>query len=180
MKDLLTLLFVVCTIPAFLHKADEVVYGHEVILPNKFEIIELYEEEIKDDPITQEVNFTSYYVGDECESYDMTGSGLNSSNFNINENGWYTYNGKVVIATATYECMNNTYGVCGNYNSLPDGYSIFSYFDEVVIAVNGVEYEAIVLDSCGASFWDEDYQRFDIYVSSKDYSVGKVRGTVMY
>lgn len=128
----------------------------------------------------QDVSFTSYWDGDETGSGDSTGSGLNSLDFEVNEKGWYTYQNKVVVATATYECMNSNTGACSQYNKVPEGYHVMNYFDEMVIIVDDVPYLAVVLDSCGASFWAEERQRVDIYVSSEESAVGKVYGSIKY
>lgn len=135
---------------------------------NEVEIVEEATTEIttkKDEP--KAVRFTSYYIGDYSGSGATTSSGLGVDDFEVNENGWYTYNGKVVIASATYRCLNATTGACGKYNELPEGYNIYKIGDEITIFLNGNNYEAIILDSCGASFWEEDLQRYDIFVQDK-------------
>ncbi len=114
------------------------------------------------------VRFTSYWVGD-GSSADMTSSGLNSHDFEVNNQGWYTYQDKVVLASATDVCLESTTGACGKYNELPEGYNLHSLFDELVIHVDGVEYDAIILDSCGASFWNEEHQRYDLYIADVQY-----------
>ncbi len=114
------------------------------------------------------VRFTSYWVGD-GSSADTTSSGLNSKDFEVNENGWYTYQNKVVLAAATDICLEAKTGACGKYNELPEGYNLHSLYDELTIYVDEVAYDAIILDSCGASFWQEEYQRYDLYISSDKY-----------
>ena len=134
----------------------------------------------EDVPTVQEVSFTSYWNGDPTGSGTTTGSGLSTSDFQINEMGWYTYDGKVVIATATWECVNSRYGACAEYTEVPEGYHIMSYGDEVKINLLGKSYNAIVADTCGASFWQEDYQRVDIFVAAPEYGVGKTKGYIEY
>lgn len=124
------------------------------------------------------VSFTGYYVHDGTGSGSCTGSGLCTNNFQVNENGWYTYQGKVVIATATNLCLNLTTGVCGQYNSLPAGYNAYDYGDTIWFTLDGKRYEGIVLDTCGASFWQEKYQRYDIFVAGSQYGIGKKLGTL--
>lgn len=126
----------------------------------------------------QAVTFTSYYPDDPTGSGTVTGSGLSTEDFEINELGWFTYQGKVVIATATYECLYSSDGACAAYNDVPDDYHIRGYGSTMTLLLNGQEFEAIVLDSCGASFWDESTQRVDIYVAAPEYSIGKVSGEV--
>lgn len=113
------------------------------------------------------VRFTSYYIGDCSGSGASTSSGLSVDDFEINEMGWYTYQGKVVLATATHQCLEAFTGACGKYDKLPDGYNIHQLYDELTIFLGGNNYEAIVLDSCGASFWEEELQRYDIFVKDK-------------
>lgn len=117
------------------------------------------------DPI--KVRFTSYWEHDGTGSGKCTSSGLCIEDFDLNDNGWYLYQGKVVIATATYVCFYATDGPCSKYNSLPDNYNMYNIYDELIIFIDDQMYEAIVLDSCGASFWEEEHQRYDIFVSNE-------------
>lgn len=98
-----------------------------------------------------DTRMTSFYP---AESSDCTGSGLCSWDFGVNENGWYTYNGKLVVATATQYLANQ-----GWY--LADGVHTFRYYDEITLVIDGVEYQAIVLDSCGNSMKTD---RIDLFV----------------
>lgn len=98
-----------------------------------------------------DTRMTSFYP---AESSDCTGSGLCSWDFEVNENGWYTYNGKLVVATATQYLANQ-----GWY--LADGVHTFRYYDEITLVIDGVEYQAIVLDSCGNSMKTD---RIDLFV----------------
>lgn len=129
--------------------------------------INIQEEPQKEEEPTG-VRFTSYHVGDYSGSGTVTGSGLSIDDFDINSEGWYTYEGKVVLAAATYACLESDSGACANYNELPDGYMIHGYWDEVSLFLNGTIYDGIILDSCGASFWDEPLQRYDIFVADKE------------
>lgn len=63
--------------------------------------------------------------------------------FQVNEKGWYTYKGKLVIATATKYLFS--YGYSRKENII-----YYRYYDILNIKINGTIYEAIVLDSCGA------------------------------
>ena len=98
---------------------------------------------------------TSFYP---AESSDCTGSGLCSWDFGVNEHGWYTYNGKLVVATATQYLANQ-----GWY--LADGVHTYRYYDEITLIIDGVEYQAIVLDSCGSSMRTD---RIDLFVTGAD------------
>lgn len=98
---------------------------------------------------------TSFYP---AESSDCTGSGLCSWDFGVNDNGWYTYNGKLVVATATQYLANQ-----GWY--LAPGVHTYRYYDEITLVIDGVEYQAIVLDSCGSSMRTD---RIDLFVNGAD------------
>lgn len=112
--------------------------------------------------------FTSYYEGD-GSSNNITASTLTTADFQINSEGWYLYKGKVVLAASTYRCLNAKSGACGAYNTVPEGYELFSLHDEVIFEFNDKVYEGIILDSCGACFVEHpgEYQRLDIFVAKK-------------
>lgn len=117
--------------------------------------------EYKEEPeiIKEEIykyRLTSYYPGDECASGYCTGTGLCTDDFQVNEYGWYTYNGKLVLAAAT-TYLQNKFGV--KENKL-----YFKYYDEVTLTIDGVEYEGIILDTCGACYKNEI---IDLYVTNK-------------
>lgn len=95
---------------------------------------------------------TSYYPE---ETSNCTGSGLCSLDFQINDKGWYTYQGKLVVATATEYLLK--YGF-----SLAEGVHTYKYYDELILNIDGVDYPAIVLDSCGSSMKNG---RIDLFVS---------------
>lgn len=125
-----------------------------------------YEEEAIEDTF-RDVRFTNYYVGDGTGSGATVSVGLTTNNFQVNSRGWYTYKGRVVLATATTLCLEVKSGPCGRYNSLPNGYKANDLWDEVDIEFEGEIYPAVVLDSCGACFWDESKQRVDIFVTNQ-------------
>ena len=106
-------------------------------------------------PSTYETRMTSYWANDGYGTGDCTGSGLCSWDFGVNERGWYTYNGKLVIATATTYLTK--YGW-----SLAKGVRTYNYYDEITLVIDGVDYPAIVLDSCGSSMSNG---RIDLFVS---------------
>lgn len=93
---------------------------------------------------------TSYYPS---ETSDCTGSGLCSWDFQVNENGWYTYQGKLVIATATNYLINRF--------GLGSGVHTYRYYDELILNIDGIDYPAIVLDSCGHAMHSG---RIDLFV----------------
>lgn len=101
---------------------------------------------------------TSYYSG-EAGTGSCTGTGLCEKDFQINEKGWYTYKGKLVLAGATPYLLKYGY-------TKKEGRHYFKYYDEVKLTIDGVEYEGIILDSCGASMKVSE-NRIDLFVSGK-------------
>ena len=95
---------------------------------------------------------TSFWIGDDCNSEDMTASGKSSKDFGVNEHGWYTWNSMLVIATASHRL--------GNTNQ-----RTYNLYDQVTLVINGNTYRAVVLDVCGACMRDN---RIDLFV--KDYA----------
>lgn len=133
-------------------------------------------EETNNNLIRQEVIFTVFR--------DKTlGTQIKRSELVLNEKGIYTYQDKVCVATATYECLNSNSGSCKLYNfdNIPNNYHYFKYYDELVIILDGVEYDAIVVDSCGSCSTDknENHQRVDILVSD-DFKNTKSYGEIIY
>ena len=99
-----------------------------------------------------ETRLTSFYANDGCGTGSCTASGLCENNFEINENGWYTYQGKLVIATASDRL---------GYTEM----QTYNLYDELTLNINGTNYQAIVLDVCGFCQIDN---RIDLFVSGKD------------
>ena len=99
---------------------------------------------------------TSFWANDGYGTGECTGSGLCSWNFQTNDKGWYTYNGKLVIATATIYLANQGWSVA-------NGVHLYKYYDELILNIDGVDYDAIVLDSCGSSMKTD---RVDLFVSN--------------
>lgn len=126
-------------------------------------IEENYEEEAYIEPeyipenlsSTYETRMTSFWANDGYGTGNCTGSGLCSWDFGVDEHGWYTYNGKLVVATATTYLTK--YGW-----SLAKGVRTYNYYDEITLVIDGVDYPAIVLDSCGSSMSNG---RIDLFVS---------------
>lgn len=123
------------------------------------EIVEVMQEEPVEEEAEEvfyETRMTSYYPGDDCKSGTVTGSGKSIKDFEVNEYGWYTYNGKLVVATATKYLLN--YGF-----TLSEGVHTYKYWEEITIEIDGVRYEAIILDSCGHAMHSD---RIDLFVSN--------------
>lgn len=127
--------------------------------------IETIEETVTDN-VLNNYRITSYYPGDNCSTTTKTGSGKTINDFGtmkIGNKSVYTYQGKIVVAGATKELLKSGYSKNGAQNSQVKHY--FSYYDTGKIEIDGVWYDFIVLDSCGASMW-EQYYRLDIMVPS--------------
>ncbi len=129
------------------------------------------EEEEKTD-LAKDYRLTSYYTGDSTNSGSWVGAGINTSKFQINEKGWYTYKGKLVLAGATNECLNSTSGACGEWNIKKSDKHYYNYYDEIKVIIDEVEYEGIILDSCGACMY-LDENRIDLFVSNKESSIDR-------
>lgn len=112
-------------------------------------------------PKTYTTRMTSFYSGDECNTGSTTASGLSENDFDINEYGWYTYQDKLVIATASYRLKNWT---------MTDQAHPYNLYDELVIIIDGIKYDAIVLDVCGYCMW---YNRIDLFVSNENNAIDK-------
>ena len=104
-----------------------------------------------------ETRLTSYYPRGRAVS-NTTGCGLTVLDFEVNEYGWYTYDGKLVIATATDYLLN--YG----WKYVED-VRLYTYYDVLILEIDGVDYEAIVLDSCGICMTTG---RIDLFVVNED------------
>ena len=94
---------------------------------------------------------TSYYPE---EGETMTATGLGINDFQVNDKGWFLYQGKLVVATAS-ERLGYTNMVT------------YNLYDEIVLNIDGIDYSAIVLDVCGACQRDN---RIDLFVSSVIYT----------
>lgn len=110
---------------------------------------------------------TSYWTGDEYDTGGCTGSGLCENNFIINDKGWYTYNGYIVLAGAT-TYLQSRYGV-------KEGRHYFTYYDIISLNIDGINYKGIILDSCGASMYLEE-ERLDLFVSNSNSTIDRGYG----
>lgn len=108
---------------------------------------------------------TSFYANDGYGTNNCTGSGLCEWDFGVNEHGWYTYGGKLVVATATTYLANQGWQV-------GSGVHLYKYYEELVLTIDGVEYDAVILDSCGSSMKND---RIDLFVSNS----GSVKDTMI-
>lgn len=108
---------------------------------------------------------TSYWFGDDTNSGQCTGSGLCEWDFTINSKGWYEYQGYLVLAGAT-PYLTNKYGV--DYNK-----DYYEYYEIVNITIDGVDYQGIILDTCGRSYFVDYEQTIDLFVSSSKYKIDR-------
>lgn len=126
---------------------------------------------------------TSYYPGDSTGSGFCTGSGLCTKDFEILE-GFYSYRGRIVVATATYECLYSTAGACNRWNTGLKPVTYYRYFDEFDIEIDGTVYPAIVLDSCGACMTlqssDNGNGRLDVYAADRKIDRGYLGRNPVY
>ncbi len=114
---------------------------------------------------------TSYYTGDNTNSGSYVGAGIHTREFKINSKGWYTYKGKLVLAGATEELLRSGYSVKGG-NVRQEGKHYFRYYDTVKLEIDGIIYDGIIIDSCGASMWYGE-TRLDLFVSNKASAVDR-------
>lgn len=116
-----------------------------------------------------DVYFTNYHLGD-GSSGTTTASGLKINDFEVNDEGMYTFEGKVVVATANMTRLPR---------GIAEGYRSHELYEELIVRLNGKEYKAIVLDVCGSCFYTEGefLQRYDIFTTKN--VIGKVIGQVI-
>ena len=93
---------------------------------------------------------TSFWPGDECNTSTITASGKTTNNFQVNNKGWYTWNGKLVVATASTRLGKTSQRT-------------YKLYDEFDIIIDNETYRAIVLDVCGACMRDN---RIDLFTTS--------------
>ena len=164
-----TIVYADITVPIVLEEETQ-----EAIEEVRTMVVKVYEntEPVVITENVSEYRLTSYYTDDSTGSGKCTGSGLCVSDFKVNEQGWYTYQGKLVMAAATNECLNSHYGACNSYNTKIVGRHYFDYYDEVTVVIDNIEYTAIILDSCGASMYIAE-DRLDLFVSGSNHFIDR-------
>lgn len=100
---------------------------------------------------------TYFYPGDGMSTGTVTASGLSTQSFKINDRGWYTYGGKLVVATASNRLKSWQQYKNSNQKT-------YKLYDELLITINDKEYDAIVLDVCGACMKSA---KIDLFVKDK-------------
>ena len=143
------------------------------IVENKIERIEQRQDMIKRDNSYQLLNtldvvtinqfakdviFSNYGTWD-SHSGNKTASGLTINEFEVNEDGMYTYQNKVVLATANIDRLPR---------KLLNSYNSHLLYEEIDFVIDDKQYSGIVLDVCGACYGvqGEDKQRYDIFTTS--------------
>ena len=104
---------------------------------------------------------TSYWANDGYQTGSCTGTGLCEKDFQVNDKGWYTYQGKLVMATATPYLLKYDYAQV-------DGINYYKYYDTLTVTIEGADYDAIILDSCGACM---KRNILDLFVSNKQSAI---------
>lgn len=113
---------------------------------------------------------THYYTGDSTNSTTITASGLSTNQFQVNNKGWYTYQGKLVMATANTRLLSwDQYK-----NSTQKTYNLY---DEFTIVIDGIDYKAIALDVCGACMSNK---KIDLFVAGSEYGIDRKEVQVIY
>lgn len=121
---------------------------------------------------TLDYRLTSYSKDDGTGVGNCTGSGKCIKDFEVNSQGWYTYQGKLVLGGATKACLNTTRDqACMKFGEV-SGRHYFNYYEEIIITIDNVSYDAIILDSCGACMYVKE-NRLDIFVSSGQYKIDR-------
>jgi hypothetical protein len=124
-----------------------------VVAPVEAEGTKKVEEKTAVENNSMQYRMTFYATDDGYGTGSVTASGKSTKDFQINENGWYTYQGKLVVATASTRL--------GKTNQ-----KTYKLYDELEITIKGKKYDAIVLDACGACMKGK---KIDLFVSSTKY-----------
>ena len=116
-----------------------------------------------------DVYFTNYFMGD-GSSGTTTASGLKVTDFEISDEGWYTYKGMIVVATANATRLKRGFG---------EGYMSHELYEELTLEINGERHLGVVADVCGSCFYTEGefLQRYDIFTTGN--VIGKVIGRIV-
>lgn len=116
-----------------------------------------------------DVYFTNYFMGD-GSSGTTTASGLKVTDFEVSDEGWYTYKGMIVVATANATRLKRGFG---------EGYMSHELYEELTLEISGERHHAVVLDVCGSCYYTEGefLQRYDIFTTGN--VIGKVIGQIV-
>lgn len=95
---------------------------------------------------------TYYYTNDATNSGSCTSSGKCTDSFQVNDKGWYTYKGMLVVATASTRLGNTKQPT-------------YNLYDTLTLTINNKSYKAIVLDRCGACMHQ---MKIDLFVSNHE------------
>lgn len=138
----------------------------EILAENEVKNTENSVKTVENTPILEQnkiaFRLTSYYPE---EDTDCTGSGKCSWDFQVNDKGWYTWNGKIVLAAAT-TYLQKSFGYV-------EGKKYFKYYDEVDVTIDGNTYRGVILDSCGACMKVTYEERLDLFVNSSKNAIDR-------
>lgn len=115
----------------------------------------------------ENVRFTTFTDANVAASIDKSKLSTNAKGWKVYDEGGKKY---VVVAAATEKCRADSN--CGDTTEKYNYIKYYNLFDKMIIKVDGVEYDAIVLDHCGACMWSKDRRgdtsnnRIDIWVNS--------------
>ena len=98
---------------------------------------------------------TSFWPAENNDENICTASGLCMQHMTENENGWYMYNGRLAIATASTRLGSSSQ-------------KTYKLYQEVTLVINGKTYPAIVVDVCGAC---QRKNIIDLYVKDGAHSI---------
>lgn len=101
---------------------------------------------------------TYFHPGDGLGTGSVTASGKSTTSFEINDRGWYTYEGKLVVATAS-----NRLKSWPMYKDSTQ--KTYKLYEELLLTIEGIVYEAIVLDVCGACMQSS---KIDLFVKDRN------------
>jgi len=112
---------------------------------------------VKQEPVINHytTRMTSFWPAENDWENKCTASGLCMDHMTENEYGWYMYQGKLAIATASTRLGNSSQ-------------KTYKLYQEVKLVIYGKTYPAIVIDVCGAC---QKYNRIDLYVKDGAHSI---------
>lgn len=135
-----------------------------------------YNKQISISNIPYLTQYTYYYPSDATGSSNCTSSHKCIDDFTTDSNGWYhyNYNGKdyLVIAAALKKCRDdvNHCGINIQKHGMSTTINYYDLYDTLKLTIDGKNYDALVLDACGACMWgrqdDRGQELFDIFVQN--------------
>lgn len=117
----------------------------------------------------REVIFSNYSIDDESGVNESGALGIGIKDFNVNDEGWYEYQGKVALA-----CAMERRG------DVREGYRHWEPLEELAFNFEGKDHQGICVDTGLAMLgWkNETEQRIDIWVTDQSANFGLAKGIV--